>query len=221
MNILWNKRGESVLETKHIAKGATQIMGMGAGRPRRLSVAALTVLVVFGGCARNSSVAPEWALEQVLRESQSAASLAKPKTLELYAEASANLVMATVINHSDKPVLVGPKMFAVIVGTELHPVNPKDVIIQFPVRTLRRQEGVSGTFQFRNLPTVEGQKLVLKSPDADAQYVVINRYQPRQPNYRPEPPLSASKQMQRLDREQERALRALKDELEKRQKSAR
>ncbi|MCX8037678.1 MAG: hypothetical protein N3D11_11665 [Candidatus Sumerlaeia bacterium] len=207
---------------KHPRQKAAEVIKNVAWRLSYISgCAALTALVVLSACARHASVAPEWAIEQVLRESQSAASLAKPKTVELYAEASANLVMVTVINHTDKPVLVGPKMFAVIVGTELHPVDPKDVIIQFPIRTLRREEGVSGTFQFRKLATVEGQKLVLKSPDADAQYVVINRYQPRQPNYRPEPTVADPRQMRILNREQERALRALKAELEKRQKSLR
>ncbi len=207
---------------KQNARQAANAVGIMTWRLRLVPAGvALAALAAFAGCARKAHVGPEWAVEQVLRESQSAASLAKPKTVELYAEASANLVMVTVINHTDKPVLVGPKMFAVIAGTELHPVNPKDVIIQFPIRTLRCEEGVSGTFQFRKLPTVEGQKLVLKSPDADAQYVVINRYQPRQPNYRPEPTVADPRQMQILDREQQRALRALKAELEKRQKSLR
>jgi len=148
---------------------------------------------------------------------QPTGAVATPKGIELFAEAHANAVMVTVINHMDKDLLVGPKMFAVIAGGKLYPVDPKDVVARFPIRSLHREEGVSGTFQFRNLATLEGARLVFNSPGNERQFVLINRYESRTPNYQPELPQLSPKEQRKLQREQEQVRKALMEALQKQQ----
>jgi len=97
-----------------------------------------------------------------------------PQTgVELIAVGSGNIVWVTVINHTEKTILVGPKMFALIDGRTKHIVNPRDVTIRFPIRELRHEEGASGAFVFRKLRSVEGKRLVFNSPEAGAHMTII------------------------------------------------
>jgi hypothetical protein len=177
------------------------------------ALAAATVMVACWGLSRSTQPP----VPELTKPWPNAAAFPPPKGIELIAEASGNILMVTVINHTDKPVLIGPKMFAVFVDGKLHPADGKNVTSRFLVKTLRREEGVSGAFQFRDLPSVEGQKLVLNSPDAEKQFMTIKRYEPRLPNYQTtERPLTWG-ESRRLQREQENLRQKLLEELRKRQ----
>ena len=123
--------------------------------------------------------------------------------------------MVTVINHTDKKVLVGPKYFGLIVGKQVYQVSSQTAVTQFPVRYLGRDEGASGLFQFRILKNVVGQKLVLNSPDAEQQFVEITQYQPRKPNVQATPPPVSKSEAREVEKMREK----LRKELEKQQKN--
>lgn len=86
--------------------------------------------------------------------------------VELRAAAYGNVLWVTVINNSNREILVGPKYFAVRVGGRIYPVHPSTVAIRFPVKRLRRGDGASGVFRFTELTSLVGEQLVLNSPDA-------------------------------------------------------
>jgi hypothetical protein len=194
----------------------------GIPRARRLltSAAVLAATVLLAACftikRQAKPLVPELAKP---RATPTPAPFTPPAGVEVIAEASGNIVMVTVINHTDKPVLVGSKMFAVYAEGKFYPGDGKNVASRFPVKTLRREEGASGAFQFRDLASVEGQKLVLRSPDAEQQVVTVKRYEPRAPNYQvTERPLRRG-ESRRLEREQDALRQALLGEMQKNQKA--
>jgi len=178
-----------------------------------LTFGAMTILVAClgRGDSRQSLVA------ELANPQPAIVPMAASSGIELTAEAIGNVVSVTVINHSNKPILIGPKYFAVIAEGKLHPVDPRNVTIQFPIRTIGREEGVSGAFQFRGLRSLEGQKLVLKSPDAEQMYVVINRYGASRPSSETTATPPSTRESRRSQRQIEKAQRALLEELTKRQ----
>ena len=211
-----NHRGSSKAKRSLLDGDSGQV-----ARSRRTILGGLFALVALVGCAGCAYQPPPAApVAPQTPQPQPATLAAPPPGVELIAEAYQNYLMVTVINHTDKEILVGPKMFAVIAGKKLFPVDPKAVDIQFPIRKLGREEGASGAFQFRALRSLEGQKLVFNSPGAVKEFVVISRYQLRAPNYEPaERPLSWS-ESRRLRREQDNLRQALMEQLRKRQGQA-
>jgi len=191
--------------------------GRGSCSQRHLFVGApvVLVLVVMAAClwrSRGDTPAPP-----SLFSPQPTAVVVAPKGVELFAEARGNILMVTLINHTDKDVVVGPKMFSVIAGGKRYPADSIETVAQFPIRSVRREEGVSGTFQFRSIATLEGARLVFNSPGVERQFVLINRYEPRAPNYQPQVPALSPKEQRKLELEQEQARQALKEALQRQQ----
>lgn len=195
-------------------------IGQGLGWSRRASrgISALGMIalsVVCLSCARsNKPVVPDLAKPQ-----PAIAPLSTPTAIELTAEATGNVVEITIINHTKKDVLVGPKFLAIFAEGKIYPADGKNVISQFLVKTLRREEGITGAFQFRDLASVEGQKLILKSPDAEVQDVTIKRREARAPNYQTSPQPLSRKEVRRAQREEEQLRKALLEALQKQQKA--
>ena len=182
----------------------------------RCLLAALATTLVMAACFEIKRQAPPLAPELV-KPPAMVSTFTPPTGVEVIAEGSGNTVVVTVINHTDKEVLVGPKFFAVRADGKTYPGDGKNVTARLLVKTLHRQEGVSGLFQFRDLTSVENQKLIFNSPDAERQIVTIKRYETRAPNYEPTEPASSPGESRRLQREQEAVRKKLLDELRKRQ----
>ena len=138
-----------------------------------------------------------------------------PKGMELIADGMGNVVRVAVVNHTERDVVIGPKMFALIVEGKLHRIDSASATIRFPVRKLRPHEQVLGTFQFHGWKSVEGARLVLYSPDLGAQYVEIKSLTPRAPNYTPDLPPLTKRELRRIKREQEKLRKTLLPELQK------
>jgi len=171
-----------------------------------------TMVACFGRSHPGKPLVPE-----LDKPRPTVAATAATPGVELIAEASGNIVMVTVINHTAKEIVIGPKMFGAIADGQIHPVDPRDVTIQFPIKAIRREEGVSGAFQFRGLKSLEGEKLILNSPEVGKMFVIIRRYEPQQADYQITTRLLNPAESRRLQRQQEKLREALLKELLKRQ----
>ena len=193
-------------------------LGRVAGQWKRPIVAGLAALALAAALAACTAIvrSAEPFAAQPAKPRPEAPALSPQKGVILLAEARGNTVWVTVFNYTDKPVRVGPETFAVIVGRHLYKVNRGEVIVQFPYRTLRREEGVSGAFRFRRLSSLEGQKLVFNSPDTERQMVIIGRRKLPTASYRTLLPPRGRRELRRLRREEEETRKALLRELQQR-----
>jgi len=135
--------------------------------------------------------------------------------IELTAEGAGNVVRVAVTNLAERDLVIGPRMFALIVEGRLYRIDSTNVTVRFPVRKLRPHEQALGTFQFHGLKSVEGAQLVLNSPDAGAQTVRIESSASRARKHTPDLPPLTRGELKRIKREQEKLRKTLLPELQK------
>ncbi len=169
-------------------------------------LAALGVAITASACLGRSQT-PSIPLPPSAAAAGPVATPPPPMGVEMIAEAQGNAVLVTVINHSKKPVRVGPEMLGVIVGRKVYPGDSADVTASFPRRLLGEKQWAAGVLRFDKLGPLEGRKLVLNTPDAPKQFVIIKRYDPqRRIEYRRSYQELSRRERKRLTRERKKRI---------------
>lgn len=184
---------------------------------RNLQVGAVAVLAGLALACATGQVEVASVQPQLTKPRTPAMPLPQKHGVELIAEARGNVVMVTINNYTGREFWVGPKMFGVIVGRQVYPANPAQVISRFPIRKLRSGEGAAGSFQFTRLGSLEGKKLVFNSPEVGKHLTIIRSWKPLRPNYQPKLRPLTKRELRRLRREQKKLQKALLEKLKKQQ----